>query len=164
MLTDKKRLAYLAGWLSMIINTALFGLKFWIGVRIDSVSMVADSWDTFFDILISGVAIIGLRIMFKPADESHPFGHERAESISAIVVSVLLAIVGGGFLVESIKRLIYQQSTTFSVLAITIFASSAVIKEGLAQFTFWVGKTIDSQSVIANGWNYRSDAITTLLS
>ena len=156
-------LGMLEGWVSVVLNTLLFGVKFWFGRASGSVSMVADAWHTLSDTLTSVVVIVGFFIMARPADREHPFGHARAEGISAIVIGVLLAVVGGSFLLDSVRRLVNFQAAAFSVAAIVVFAASIVLKEALAQFAFWAGKKINSRAVTADGWHHRSDAIASAL-
>ncbi len=163
MSLSKQRLGYLEGWISIVLNTLLFGVKYWAGGRIGSVSMVADAWHTLSDTLTSVVVIIGFWIMARPADDRHPFGHARAENISAIIIGVLLAVVGVFFGYESVQRLLHRQAVTFSLFAILIFVASALLKEGLAQFAFWAGKKAGSQAVTADGWHHRSDAVASAL-
>ena len=156
-------LGMLEGWVSVVLNTLLFGVKFWFGRASGSVSMTADAWHTLSDTLTSVVVIVGFFIMARPADREHPFGHARAEGISAIVIGVLLAVVGGSFLLDSVRRLVNFQAAAFSVAAIVVFAASIVLKEALAQFAFWAGKKINSRAVTADGWHHRSDAIASAL-
>jgi cation diffusion facilitator family transporter len=160
---SKQKLGYLEGWVSIVLNTLLFGVKYWSGSRIGSVAMVADAWHTLSDTLTSVVVIVGFWIMAKPADDRHPFGHARAENISAIIIGVLLAVVGAVFGYESVLRLLHHQAASFSLLAILVFLVSALLKEGLAQFAFWAGKKVSSRAVIADGWHHRSDAIASAL-
>ncbi len=160
---QKKSLGYLEGWLSVGLNTTLFGLKFWVGSRIGSVSMVADAWHTLSDTLTSIVLIFGFWMAARPADEKHRFGHGRAESIASVVIGTLLIVVGAAFLRESIVRLINRRAVTFETFGIVIFLVSVFIKEGLAQFSFWAGRKIDSKSLLADGWHHRSDAIASAL-
>jgi cation diffusion facilitator family transporter len=160
---DKQKLGYWEGWVSIVLNTLLFGVKYWTGSRIASVAMVADAWHTLSDTLTSVVVIVGFWIMAKPADDRHPFGHARAENIAAIIIGVLLAVVGVLFGWESIQRLLHRQAASFSLFAILVFLASALLKEGLAQFAFWAGKKAGSQAVTADGWHHRSDAIASAL-
>ncbi|MCX6357640.1 MAG: cation transporter, partial [Candidatus Aureabacteria bacterium] len=59
---NKSSLGYLEGWISIVLNTALFGLKYWVGIQAGSVAMVADSWHTLSDTLTSVVVIMGFWI------------------------------------------------------------------------------------------------------
>ncbi len=163
MALSKQKLGYLEGWVSIVLNTLLFGIKYWAGGRIGSVSMVADAWHTLSDTLTSVVVIVGFWIMARPPDDRHPFGHARAENIAAIIIGVLLAVVGAFFGYESVQRLLHRQAVSFSLFAILVFLASALLKEGLALFAFWAGKKAGSQAVTADGWHHRSDAIASAL-
>jgi cation diffusion facilitator family transporter len=137
----------------------LFGLKYWAGIKSDSVSMVADAWHTLSDMVTSIIIIVSFWITARPADKDHPFGHGRAEAIGAIIIGTLLAVVGITFCKESIMRLQNYQAAHFAPLAIIVFAASVLVKEALAQFSLWAGKKIQSHALIADGWHHRSDAI-----
>jgi cation diffusion facilitator family transporter len=154
-----KRLGYIEGWASIILNSALFVVKYWAGTRFGSVAMVADAWHTLSDTLTSVVVVVGFFIASRPADRRHPFGHGRAEPIGAVIIAVLLAVVAVNFLTESIGRLRHAQAAAFGLPAVIIFLVSVVLKEALAQFSYWAGKKIGSASLKADGWHHRSDAI-----
>jgi len=163
VVATRQRLGYLEAWTSIVLNTALFAVKYWAGSRIASVSMVADAWHTLSDTLTSVVVLVGFWVMARPADDRHPFGHARAENIAAIVIGVLLGVAGVMFGRESVQRLLQHSSVSFSLAAILVFAASALLKEALAQLAFWAGRKAGSQAVVADGWHHRSDAIASAL-
>ncbi|MBN1454849.1 MAG: cation transporter, partial [Methanomicrobia archaeon] len=123
------------------------------------VAMIADAWHTMSDTFTSLIILVSFWIAARPADEHHPFGHGRAESVGAIIIGTLLAVIGFMFMKESIMRLLIYQAAQFTPLAIIVFGISVIVKEGLAQFSLWAGKKIDSQALRADGWHHRSDAI-----
>jgi len=159
----KISLGYFEGVISVIINTLLFALKYWVGVKTFSIAIIADAWHTLSDSLTSLVVIIGFKISSKPADEEHPFGHGQAEVVSSVIIGTMLAIVGFNFLIASIQRFQNQQSAVYSTLAIIVFVISVIVKEGLAQFSIRAGKKINARSLIADGWHHRSDALVSLM-
>ncbi|MDA3842798.1 MAG: cation diffusion facilitator family transporter [Candidatus Kapabacteria bacterium] len=163
MKTNSKRLGYIAGWLSVLINTLLFAVKYWAGTASQSVAMIADSWHTLSDSLTSIIVILGFRLAAMPPDKKHPFGHGRAESIAAIIIATLLAIVGFNFIGESITKFNTGETAQFGTTAIIIFAVSVVLKEAMAQFSSYAGKKLNSEALRADAWHHRSDAITTLV-
>lgn len=163
MKIKKENLGYIEGWTSAIINTILFAVKLWVGIVSHSIAMIADAWHTLSDTLTSLIVIFGFWVSKQPPDEEHPFGHGRAELISAVIISTLLAMVGVHFIINSVNQLRHKEAVVFGKLAILIFFISVLIKEGLAQFSFWAGKQIDSKSLIADGWHHRSDAIAAAL-
>ena len=159
----KTHIGYLEGTISIILNTLLFALKYWVGIETFSIAIIADAWHTLSDSLTSLVVIIGFKISSKPADEKHPFGHGRAEIISSVIIGTLLAMIGVNFLIASIQRFINHQFASYGNLAIIVFIISVIVKEGLAQFSIRAGKKINFQSLIADGWHHRSDALVSLM-
>jgi cation diffusion facilitator family transporter len=156
-------LAYWEGWLSIIINVLLFVFKYWVGILSHSVAIIADAWHSLSDSLSSIVLLVGIKAASKPADKKHPFGHGRAELIATVIIGVMLAIVGFNFITEAISRLSKHQTAEFGTLAIIIIAVSVVLKEAIAQFSFWAAKQAGSQVLKADGWHHRSDAISSLI-
>ncbi len=155
----RERLGLVMGWVSIIVNTVLFGIKLYAGWKAGSVAMVADAWHTLSDSFTSVVVVVGFLISARPADRRHPFGHGRAESVAAIVIGTLLGVVGFRFLATSIEHLGARQAARFGVGSIAVFAASAVVKETLAQCSFWVSRRLGSTALRADGWHHRSDAV-----
>jgi cation diffusion facilitator family transporter len=156
-------IGYLEGTISIILNTILFGIKYWVGIKTFSIAIIADAWHTLSDSLTSLVVIIGFKVSSKPADKKHPYGHGQAEIISSVIIGTLLAVVGVNFLIASIQKFINHQSASYGNLAVIVFIISVIVKEGLAQFSIRAGKKINSQSLIADGWHHRSDALVSLM-
>ena len=161
--TQKNNSGYIAVWISIIFNTILFGIKYWAGVETESLAMITDAWHTLTDSLSSIVVILGIWFASKPPDKEHPFGHGRAESIAAIVVATLLGMVGFNFIVESVNSLYNPVPVQYSTFSIIIFSISILIKEFMAQVSFRTGKKINSDSLKADAWHHRSDAISTII-
>ncbi len=147
------------GWTSIVLNVVLFGLKIWAGLVTGSVAMIADAWHTLADSISSVIVLVGFQLGARPADEEHPFGHGRAELIAAVMIGTLLMLVGLGFGREAMVRLLDHEPADFSVFAIVVFGVSALLKEGLAQWSVRVGRRIDAPALVADAWHHRSDAI-----
>ena len=122
------RLALWEGWLSIIINTLLFGIKYWVGITTASIAIIADAWHTLSDSFTSLVVLWGAKSSALPPDRKHPFGHGRIEVIASVIIGAILATVGLNFLIESIKRLANQEPAAFKPLAILVFAVSVILK------------------------------------
>ncbi|MBU0764008.1 MAG: cation diffusion facilitator family transporter [Bacteroidetes bacterium] len=153
----------LEGWLSIMVNTLLFAVKYWAGLVSGSVAMIADAWHTLSDSFSSVILLAGIKISGKPADKEHPFGHGRAELISALIIGFLLAIVGFNFLIEAVKKLLGHEAAVFGTIALIVTSVSIVVKEGMAQFAIRAGKTTGSKALRADGWHHRSDAISSVV-
>ena len=113
------------------------------------------------DVIGSLAVLFGLRAAKQPPDEDHPYGHGKAESISAIIVAVLLFIVGLEIAISSIKAFSQELEPP---KGITIFAVvlSIVVKEGMFQYKFRLGKRVNSDAIIANAYEHRSDVFSSI--
>lgn len=157
------RLGNIEGWLSIAGNVFLFVLKYWAGIVTGSVAIIADAWHTLSDSLSSIIVLVAMKVSRKPADRDHPFGHGRAELIASLFIGVLLAVIAFNFIMESIDKLQTHESATYGTIGIVAMAASIAVKEGLAQYAFWAGKKTRSNTLKADGWHHRTDAISSVI-
>jgi cation diffusion facilitator family transporter len=160
---NKYHVAYILVWISIILNILVFGIKYYAGLRIGSLAMIADAWHSLSDSITSVVVLIGFWIASKPADYEHPFGHGRAESVISVIVATILAVVGVNFISESISRLQTRELVDYDITSLIIFSVTILIKEIMAQYSIYYGKKIQSESLRADGWHHRTDAISTVV-
>lgn len=160
MRSDQSKLAARTGWISILVNVLLFGLKYWAGIASGSVAIIADAWHTLSDSITSIIVVISVLIAGRPADKEHPFGHGRVELLATTIIGVLLAVIAGEFFIESLQRLIHRETAHYGTPAIVITALSVLTKEGLARYSIISGRRTESTSLIADAWHHRSDAIS----
>lgn len=158
-----KNYALKEGWLSIVGNTVLFGLKYWAGIVTGSVALIADAWHTLTDTVSSAIVIVSAKISQKPPDKDHPFGHGRADLISSVIIGVLLAFIGFDFVKESIAVLKGGEIVVFGTFALVVTIVSILTKEALAQYAFWAARKTDSALLKADGWHHRTDALSSVI-
>lgn len=143
----------------LVANLALALIKLVTGIVGHSYALIADAIESAFDVFGSLVVWGGLRIAARPADENHPYGHGRAESIAAATVALMLIGAAIGISIEATREILTPHHMpagfTLWVLAGVIF-----VKEGLFRTVFSVGQEVNSQAVQTDAWHHRSDAIT----
>jgi cation diffusion facilitator family transporter len=161
--TNRTKLGYKQGIVSIIVNILLFGLKFWAGILSGSLALIADAWHTLSDSISSIIVIVAVKLSSKKPDKEHPFGHGRWEQIAAIFIGFLLGIVAYDFIRESIERLGTKDSATFGTVAIVVTIISILAKEGLAQYAFYIARKTDNTSIKADAWHHRTDALSSLI-
>lgn len=161
----KSRIFYgkLGAWASILLNLFLFIVKAILGFITGSLALIADAFHTLSDLATSFVVLISFHIIAKPSDEKHPFGHGRAEFISAIIMSTLLAITCFELLKQSIERIINPIDIQVSWWVISIVFVTVLFKEGLALYSMKLSKKINSDTLKADAWHHRLDAISSLL-
>ena len=92
--------------ISLVVTVCLLALKLALGILSGSIAVLSDAIDSATDLAGGTAALISLRVAAWPADEDHPYGHGKVESISASVAATVVAI-GGGFIVfQAVRRLI----------------------------------------------------------
>ncbi len=160
---SKKYAGYLEGWVSIVGNSALFLFKYFAGLSLGSISLIADAFHSLSDVFTSVVVILGFKLGSKPADREHPYGHGRIEQIATLIIALLLLIVAYDLVRSSFERLINPQKVEFNLWVFVLLIISAIFKEWMARFSIYLGKRFNAGPLIADAWHHRSDAIATLL-
>lgn len=158
----RSSVANLQGNVSVIVNVVIFILKFSAGLWISSIALIADAFHTLSDILSSLIIMVGFKMASKPPDREHPFGHQRIESITGIVVSVLLIVTGIELIRTSIDRVINPSISSYHAIILIIVILTIILKEWLARFALFLGRKIDSPAIIADFWHHRTDALSSV--
>lgn len=151
--------------ISIIGNVFLSFFKFIAGWLGKSNAMISDSIHSLSDVLSTIVVMIGLKISGKKADKSHPYGHERMECVAAFILALFLFITGIGIGWIGIKTILiedYSKVQTPTTIALIAAISSIAIKEGMYWYTRNVAKRIHSDSLMADAWHHRSDALSSI--
>ena len=160
---NKTEGGYIAGTVSIIINSILFIAKIWAATLTGSIALAADAWHTLSDSLSSVIVVLAAKLSSRKADKEHPFGHGRWEHIASLFIAMILGIIAYDFIKNSIEQFNSKQSVEYGALAIIVTVVSIVVKELLTQYSFYIAKKTDNSSVRADGWHHRSDALSSLV-
>ena len=150
-------------WVGFWINVVLSIIKISAGFLGNSRAVVADGVHSLSDLITDIAVIVGVRFWVAPPDENHPYGHKRLESLVSLAIGIILAVAGVGIAVDAISRVGDQGDEQIgSVLALGAALLSVVVKEILYRWTIKKGQMLKSDAVIANAWDHRSDAISSI--
>ena len=160
---NNEKIAIKVSVISIILNCLLTLIKFISGVISKSSAMISDSVHSLSDVLSTFVVIIGVKISNKQADSDHPYGHERIECVSAIILSGMLFIIGALIGINGIKNVTNSSNLVMpGVLALIASIISIISKEAMYQYTIRVSKKINSAALKADAWHHRSDALSSI--
>lgn len=151
-----------AGIMGLLSNLLLFVSKLLIGLVSGSVSIMADAMNNLSDTVSSVLTLVGFYISGKPADKEHPYGHERFEYISGMLVSLLITFVGFQFFMTSIDRIRDPQSIKVTPVILAVLLLSILIKVWQGVFYQRVAKKIDSNALVATAKDSLNDVFTTI--
>ena len=160
---NNERAQILSGALSVVVNALLFALKFWAGIVTGSVALIADAWHTMSDSLTSIFIIVAAKLAAKKPDKEHPFGHGRWELIASLLIAFVLGLIAYSIFMDSLERFQDGQSAVFGPLALYITVGSIIIKELLAQYSFYLGRKFDNTAITADGWHSRTDSVSSVV-
>lgn len=161
---DKKivrKYGYLCGLVGIATNTLLSVIKIIMGISINSIAVTADAVNNLSDIGTSVVTLIGFYYAGKPADEEHPFGHGRAEYLSALFLSLMVIMVGIQFIKTSWQRIVNPEPIAFSAISVILLIISVALKIWQSRFYKKVGEIIRSKTLTAASLDSMSDVATT---
>ena len=160
---EKVRVKYgiLAGLFGIITNILLAIIKVVFGILASSISIVTDAVNNLSDCASSVLTVFGFKISSKPPDEKHPYGHERIEYIISLIIAIIIIVIGGSFLMQSIRMAIKHTDVNIEIITIIILSISIVIKLYQAFFYLSVSKKINSTVLKAAYRDSISDVLIT---
>jgi cation diffusion facilitator family transporter len=158
---DRLKRSLRATFVGLAANVVLTGIKLAAGILGRSHALVADAVESLSDIISSLIVWRGLVVAAAPADEDHPYGHGKAEPLSAAVVSLMLLLAAGWIASHAIVQ-IPQARGSPSPYTLLVLALAAAMKESLFWFVRRESTTAESSVMHADAWHHRSDAISSL--
>jgi cation diffusion facilitator family transporter len=148
--------------LGMVTNVVLSVIKLAIGLAVSSLALVADGVHSLSDLVTDVAVLLGSHFGAKQPDRTHPYGHGRIETFSAVVIAAILILVGGAMVYRATAA-IAKNETTVAHWGILVGALvSIVAKEALYRVTRRAAVQSHSSALYANAWHHRSDALSSV--
>ena len=149
-------------YLGIAVNFALSIIKIMTGSLTGSLALVADGIHSLSDIATDVAVLLGVRLGSKAPDQSHPYGHGRAETFSAGLVALILIIVGGIMIYYATLAIARDETTAPRLEVLAAAVVSIAAKEWLYRATRKVAIQSHSPALYANAWHHRSDALSSV--
>jgi len=156
----KARLIKAASLTALFGNVALAVMKIAAGIYSGSMAVIGDGIDSSVDVLIAIMTLFVARIIARPADEGHPWGHGRAETVATTLLSCILFFAGGQLVLNSGREIIFgAEREVPSMPALIVTLVSIAGKLFLAWSQHLLGKKADSPMLKANAKNMSADVL-----
>src|SRR5437868_2134444 len=143
----------------MAASGALAVLKIVAGILGHSTAVVADGMESAADVFASGFVLLGLTLAAVPADSNHPYGHGRAETLTGLIIGLVLAAAGALISYRSLLN-VHTERPVPSSFVIWPLLLSAMVKSGLAAIKFRYGRRVRSAALVADAWNDFTDVVS----
>lgn len=144
------------------VNAVLMVMKLAAGYWGHSDAVFADGIESACDFIAIGSTMIALKLGRQPYDEQHPYGHGRAESLAALLISLVICATGIWIFVDAVQTILHHDFKAPGWIAVAAAALTIVIKEWLYRFSSATGTQLESPSLLAIAQDHRKDAMTSI--
>jgi len=151
-----------AALLSMISNSALIIIKLVAGVLMHSMVVISAAIDSSIDLIASLIAFFSIRVSVKPADEDHPYGHDKYENISGFIEAILIFFAAVLIIYEAVGRIIAGTYVEKLEMGIAVMLFVSFVKGIVSYVLFKVSKKENSIALKADATNLLTDVFTSL--
>jgi cation diffusion facilitator family transporter len=156
----RTRYIRIAAATALVGNGILATLKMWVGNLAGSRALIGDGIDSLADVGVCIITLFIVRLISRPADAEHPWGHGRAETVATVFLSFIIFFAGAQLIVNSAAGFLSgAQQTVPSGFAMIVALVSIAGKILLAWNQRHIGKLSDSPMILANARNMASDAL-----
>jgi cation diffusion facilitator family transporter len=151
-----------AARLSIVSNACLIILKLVAGGITGSIAIITEAVHSAIDLVASVVAYFSIRKAEEPADESHPYGHEKVENLAAALEGVLILIGAGIIVFESARRLADPPEVEQLGIGIAVIGISVVVNLAVSTYLYRRAAQTHSPALEGDAAHLRTDAATSV--
>jgi len=159
-INQKAHLIKIAALTALFGNFSLAVVKIGTGLYAGSHAVVGDGIDSLMDVIIAIMTLIVARIISRPADEGHPWGHGRAETVATAILSFILFFAGAQLILNSGKDILMgtgRDVPAMPALIGTLISIAGKLVLAWSQYMF--GKKANSPMLKANAKNMTADVL-----
>jgi cation diffusion facilitator family transporter len=149
-------------WWSIFANIGLSAFKGLLGAMTGSVALVADAMHSGADVVASFVTLFSLKVSARKANDKYPYGYGNVQFIASSIVGLILILGAIYLMYESVMKIVGGNLESPSMIAVFGAIVSIVVNELMYRYQGCVGKENNSPAIIANAWDNRSDAMSSV--
>ncbi|AEG33461.1 cation diffusion facilitator family transporter [Thermus thermophilus SG0.5JP17-16] len=151
-----------AARLSLVVALLVLGLKAFAYLLTGSVALLSDALESLMNVAAALLALLAIRFAQRPPDETHPFGHSKAEYFSAVLEGVLVVLAAFLIAKESIPRLLHPRPLGDLGPGLLVSLLASLINGLLAWHLLRQGRRLRSPALTADGYHVLSDVLTSV--
>lgn len=151
-----------AALVSVASNSILIAVKVVAGLLTGSIAILTEAVHSAVDLVASFVALFSIRVAEEPADEEHPYGHEKAENVAAGAEAMLILVGAGIVAFEAIRRLGSGNELDYVGIGIAVIAVSATVNIIVSAYLSRSARRHESPALEGDAAHLRADAWTSI--
>ncbi len=148
--------------LSILSNSLLIAMKLVVGVLSGAVSIISEAIHSLMDLAAAIMAFFSIRIAQTPADEDHPYGHEKVENVSGVLEAALIIVAAGLIIWESVKKLVSHEPVHNLELGIAVMLASGMVNILVSRRLYKVAREESSVALEADALHLKTDVYSSL--
>lgn len=145
-----------------VVAVVLFGIKLVAWWMTGSVAILTDALESTVNVVAGFISLFSLFVAAKPRDEDHPYGHGKAEFVSAAVEGSLITVAGMIIIYEAINNFLHPHPLRKLDYGIVLISVTALINYLTGTYCISIGKKNNSLALIASGKHLKSDTWSTI--
>jgi len=145
---------------SIASNATLIALKLAAGAITGSIAIVTEAIHSLIDLVASVIAFVSVRKADAPADQEHPYGHEKVENLAAAIEGMLILVGAGVIVYEATRRLVVGSEVESLGVGIAVMGLSTVANVLVSSYLYRRGRETDSPALEGDAAHLRTDALT----
>ncbi len=148
-LKERTKIALIVLGVAIVCNIGLAFVKLYVGLAVNSLMIMLDAINSFFDILTAIATAVAFSLLFLNINEKAPFGYGRSEYVAGFVVATVSVVLGGVFFMRSLNRLAMPEPLYFGVQYCILISVALAVKIGLAVMFALANKKYKSKALSA---------------
>jgi cation diffusion facilitator family transporter len=151
-------------WIALGLNLIPAVFQLITGAMTSSLSLLADGFDSLFNAGANAIGLVGIYVAAKPVDTNHPYGHRKAETITALIIAYVLFLTTFEFVQMAVSRLINPSlvEVDVNVLSYTSLAVGIAVQLYIGHFQLKEGRRLHSDVLVAEAKHIRADVYVSL--
>jgi|YNPBryantNP2012_1023418.scaffolds.fasta_scaffold00110_20 cation diffusion facilitator family transporter len=151
-------------WVTMALNLSVTCVKLGVGYWTRSLSLIADGFDSVFDSATNIIGLVGVSLAARPADQDHPYGHRKAETLTAMVIASLLFLTTWELIRSAVERLLHPSliTTEVNIWSFAALAASILVHLTVVWYELNAGRRLQSDVLVADALHTRADIFVSL--
>jgi cation diffusion facilitator family transporter len=149
-----------AAALSIASNALLIAIKLAAGAITGSIAILTEAIHSLIDLVASVIAFISVRKADEPADEEHPYGHEKVENLAATIEGILILVGAAVIIYEATHRLVVGSSVESLGVGIAVMGFSVLANLFVSGVLYRQARVHESPALEGDAAHLRTDALT----
>ncbi len=149
-------------WVTLALNWLVAALKIGFGIATHCMVIIADGAHSFSDGTSNIVGLVAIYLSCQPADDDHPYGLQKYETLASTLIAFLLFVVSFGIFKESIEGFLHPKRPEVNKVSFALMTFTLIVNLFVVSYERKWGRFLKSDLLISDSWHTLTDVFVTL--